>query len=84
MGKNEKPCSTETVSHQVIEQQILTALDDRAKVALVIDESDLCLLIDALSWRMADLNASPRSRQWVFLQDLMKLKQAAFGAPESK
>ena len=61
MGKNEKPCSTETVSHQVIEQQILTALDDRAKVALVIDESDLCLLIDALSWRMADLNASPRS-----------------------
>lgn len=56
---------------RVIENKLLAALDDAAKVAIVTTREDLDLLIDGL----AKLNVE-RARELV--ADMMKLREAAF------
>jgi hypothetical protein len=67
----------EKVRREVIEKKLLIALnDDAGKVALVLSEKDLNILLRALadSW-----NKFYREEDRQMYEDLDKLKQAAFG-----
>lgn len=66
----------EYVPHQVIDSQIIAALGDKTKVAAILVESDLDLLIAALEGR---LDATTRKSAAGFASDLKELKAAAFG-----
>ena len=65
-------CSVESVNRQVIENQLLTALDDKSKVAVLATDDDLKLLIAAL--RPMWSNSAARE----MCDDLCQLKDAAF------
>ena len=65
-------CSVESVNRQVIENQLLAALDDKSKVAILATEDDLKLLIAALRPMWA--NSAARE----MCDDLCQLKDAAF------
>jgi hypothetical protein len=62
------------VPREVIEDQLLVALDDKSKVALVASEADLNLLIFALECSKIDREDAVTMRQ-----DLIKLRTSAFG-----
>lgn len=42
------PCSVESTTRHVIENQLLAALDDKTKVAILANEMDLRIIITAL------------------------------------
>ena len=71
-GSSPAPCSVESVNRQVIENQLLAALDDKSKVAILATEDDLKLLIAALRPMWA--NSAARE----MCDDLCQLKDAAF------
>ena len=64
-------CSVESLNRQVIENQLLAALDDKSKVAILATEDDLVMLINALGFVTGD-------KAWEFRADLQQLKSAAF------
>jgi hypothetical protein len=68
----------EYVPHQVIDQSIVAALSDKTKVAAILVESDLDLLIAALEGRLE--SGSQKSAAINFAADLKELKKAAFGS----
>ncbi|MDA8106194.1 MAG: hypothetical protein M0Z71_12555 [Nitrospiraceae bacterium] len=71
------PCSVESVNRQVIENQLLTALDDKSKVAILASEEDLDTLIAALL--LSENNRMAMSSKFKELRaDLQQLKSAAF------
>lgn len=63
---------------QVIENQLLVALDDKSKVAIVADEKLLSLLIHALEECPIEFGYSVEYWKKA-LNDLKQLKKAAFG-----
>ena len=65
------PCSVESVNRQVIENQLLTALDDKSKVAILATEEDLTMLIICLGFSTGVKAKEMRA-------DLQQLKAAAF------
>jgi len=65
-------CTEENVPHQVIENQLLTALDDKSRVAILATEEDLDLFIEALTPMWAHTKAQE------MLSDIKQLKRAAF------
>lgn len=86
-----KKCTEERVPRQVIENQLLSALDDKSKVAILATKEDLEILIAALcgyqlgeakgnllSWK----NHVDRCKE--FASDLEQLKSAAFYNPQSE
>lgn len=58
-------------NRQVIENKLLTAIDDDSKVAILASREDLDLLIEALS------NWTEKAR--LYSADLSQLRRAAFG-----
>lgn len=70
-------CSVESVNRQVIENKLLTALDDKSKVAILATEDDLRMLINALKTHsMCYPGWSKKNSEYV--ADLEQLKAAAF------
>lgn len=67
----EKPNTVEHVGRSVIENQLLVALDDKTKVAILANEEDIDILIEALA-----MQTNKKSRE--MLADLKQLKQEAF------
>ena len=67
-----KPCEEVLTTKQVIENQLLTALDDKAKVAILADAQDLSLMIEALF-------CLETSKSCELARDFEQLEQAAFG-----
>ena len=65
------PGSVESVNRQVIENQLLTALDDKSKVAILATEEDLTMLIICLGFSTGVKAKEMRA-------DLQQLKAAAF------
>ena len=65
------PCSVESVNRQVIENQLLAALDDKSKVAILATEEDLTMLIICLGFSTGVKAKEMRA-------DLQQLKAAAF------
>jgi hypothetical protein len=78
MAKNAaKSCELAYTSREVICDKLLVALADDAKVAVILTESDIKLLIAFLSGEsMADQRVEPLAS---LLRGLKELKQAAFG-----
>jgi hypothetical protein len=85
MNKNETsnadcspaPCSVESVNRQVIENQLLTSLCDKSKVAILATEDDLRMLINALKTHsMCYPGWAKKNSEYV--ADLEQLKSAAF------
>lgn len=68
----------EHTSRQVIDNKLLAALDDEEKVAIVTNEDDVELLIDALSFYAQAADAENRDKAATFIADLMQLKREAF------
>ena len=64
-------CSVESVNRQVIENQLLSALDDKSKVAILATEEDLTMLIICLGFSTGVKAKEMRA-------DLQQLKAAAF------
>ncbi len=65
---------------QVIEKQLLAALDDKTKVALLMDEKDLDLLIIALDFfgvKGPGLDATIAAKE--MSKSLEQLRKEAFG-----
>lgn len=71
----------ERLPKEVIEKQLLVALDDKSKVALVLDEEDLTLLLVCLMLSENSL-PSPTERKRVkgLRRDVQKLLKEAFNA----
>ena len=67
----------ESAKKEVIENQLLVALDDKSKVALVIDEEDLQLLILGLG-ALSLGNKKKDEMRWKLLENLRELKTQAF------
>lgn len=64
-------------SHQVIEKQLLVALSDKTKVALLFTEADIESLIQAL--RYAEQTRLSGVPQWKEMREgLQELRNAAF------
>ena len=88
---NRADCSVVPTPREVISDQLLVALDDKSKVAILASESDLDLLEMALDRRFSfddiDRNAHGAMKHinhWnelrlTFLRDVQQLRQAAFG-----
>lgn len=74
MNSKKRPCSIVRVEHEIIEQQVLMSLSDKAKVALVLDARGLSEIIHAFE----DSGFTSDYRTGM-LRDLKQLKQAAFG-----
>lgn len=72
-----KPCTEERVPKQIIENQLLVALDDKSKVAILASKEDLDILICALFLAESNRMAMPLKYKEMRL-DLEKLKKAAF------
>jgi hypothetical protein len=70
------PCSVESVNRQVIENQLLTSLCDKSKVAILATEEDLTLLIGALKCVSCHDPAARAAKE--MCADLQQLKAAAF------
>ncbi len=78
------PPAIHPVRREIIENQLLAALDDKTKVAALLDREDLAILIQALqvSIRFAE-NTPAGTRTFVtratsLLDDLLQLQKAAF------
>ena len=71
---------------QIIENQLLTALDDKSKVALIFNEKDLDLLIAVLAaYQKIDNKANkPNSQTTSMLNDIQLLKDSAFPSGENQ
>ena len=70
-------CSAESVNRQVIENQLLTALDDKSRVAILATEDDLRMLINALKTHsMCYPGWAKKNSEYV--AGLEQLKAAAF------
>ena len=65
-------CTVESVNRTVIDGQLLAALDDKSKVAILATVDDLNLFIEALTPMWAHTKAQE------MLADLKQLKMAAF------
>lgn len=61
------------VDRQVIENELLVALDDRSKVAILLDAQDLRMLMRCLE----RCGRGQHARR--FLDDMRQLEDAAFG-----
>jgi len=73
-------CSAERLPRQVIEERLLAALGDDECVAIVLNRSDLSLLIDAMDARrglMVDRWSEQRGKMRA---DLIQLQIEAFGS----
>lgn len=68
---------TESVSREVITSQLLVALDDKSKVAILASEQDLRYLIVSLHLSQ---RYSPCDQKQELLDGLENLKDAAFGS----
>ena len=72
----------EYVKREVIDNQLLIALDDKSKVAVVLSEEDLNLLISAATLQMLQRPAPGehhmKKRLGELLYDMTKLKSEAF------
>ena len=71
------PCSVESVNRQVIENQLLTSLCDKSRVAILATEEDLEILIAALLLAENNRMAMP-TKYKEMRADLEQLKAAAF------
>ena len=73
-----KPFSVEPVKREIIGQQLLTALEDKKNVALVLSEKDLTFLIRALLY---SAQASGEFEKWrIEMRDsLEQLREVSFG-----
>ena len=80
MNSKKRPCSIERVNHEIIEQQVLLELSNKDKIALVLSETLLDVVIDAIEWRVNSLPTGTKPRSSDLLRDLKQLKHAAFGA----
>jgi len=65
---------TEYTNRQVIEGQILMALDDQDKVVIILNEREVGVLIQVMERVVADLGEEPQR----MLKDLRELARAAF------
>jgi hypothetical protein len=73
----ESKCTVEKTSRQVIENQLLSSLEDKSKVALLCTREDLDILISAV--RLSSGNPKALSAKWQeFAADLIELRKAAF------
>lgn len=70
-------CAIRLCASEMIENQLLVALSDKAKVAIVLDVDDLHELIAALSERAPVSKTKRRS----MAHDLRQLRCAAFAVP---
>ncbi len=68
------PCSVSSTRREVIENKLLTALDDEGKVAILASEADLNMLIESLGLAVR----MGKSGSVVMQRDLMQLRDAAF------
>ena len=66
------------VQREVIENRLLVALNDEDKVALVLTENDLDLVIRALKTNSSYLGPDNRNKTINMVKDLETLKKAAF------
>lgn len=66
-------CSVVPVRREVLNDQLLVALDDKSKVAIICDQNDIELLMFALT--RCDGIRSESAEMW---RDLKKLRDAAF------
>lgn len=73
-----EPNKVEQVSREVIERQLLTALNDKSQVAILATEEDLDLLIAALR-PAAPLEPYSSDKAQEFCMGLQQLKREAFG-----
>ncbi len=64
---------TKHVDRTVIEDTLLLALSDEDKVAIIVTDEELQLLITGLTYVPSSLNTQ------AFREDLRKLRRAAFG-----
>lgn len=65
-------CTVETASRQVFFERILLSLRDENKVALLLTEEDLMVLVNCLE---GDGGKTPKE----FAQDLRQLQKEAYG-----
>lgn len=70
-------CQITSVGREVIESRLLVALTEEDKVAVVLTESDLDLLIRYIA--MEDLETEECMKLDEFAGDLKQLRKAAFG-----
>jgi len=74
------PCEEVYTSQRDIQSQLLDSLTDKNKVALLLDEDDLDMLIDALEDVANDTTRSNcRQKRLKFLHDMRQLKKVTFG-----
>ena len=71
--------NNEYVPKQVIENKLLAALDDEAKVACVFGCWDLDTLIEALRFTASFLELADQEKYILMAQDLETLRKSAFG-----
>lgn len=74
-----KDLKVQKSTKEIIGMQLLAALDDKSKVALVLDEEDLNLIIGCLSKGM-EFFEEHRKEIFELLVNLSKLKREAFGS----
>lgn len=74
----------EEAPREIIGEQLLMALDDKSKVALVFSKEDLDELIDALHRAKFHTKAGVTKRQATMLEDLHDLRDAAFPEGEEE
>lgn len=72
-----EPNKVEHVRHEVILQQIMTSLQDKSKVALLLTEDDLELVIRTFV-QVIDDSSEIMFREQDFLDSLSQLKREAF------
>ncbi len=75
---------TEYVPRQVINNQLLVALDDKSKVAIVVDEDALDILVDSVA-RVSATTYWPEKRRRNakdLLSGLRRFQEAAFEPPK--
>lgn len=68
----------ESASREVIDGQLLVALDDKSKVAIVASEETLDFLIEGLSV-LVPWSKERADKCRILVEDLKKLKREAFG-----
>jgi len=77
--------TTQHVPRQVIENKLLTALDDKSKVAALLNDEDCLTLLHALKIAIGRAENTPEgsrtflARSRSLHEDLEKLHRAAFG-----
>lgn len=76
MKTSYQPCEEKHVNRQVIDNQLLTALDDKSKVAILLNKEDLDLIISA--FMLAENNRmAMKGRMTEFRKDLEQLRESA-------